>query len=172
MANNIEIKAHVADLSAVLERAIEISGSEGVQLTQHDTFFNCTSGRLKLREFPDGTGQLISYQRPDALEPTQSVYQIYATDSPGVLRDTLTMTLGLRGEVKKKRRLIMAGRTRIHIDEVEELGSFLELEVVLEPGEGQADGVKEAENIMKRLGVLESDLIRGAYVDLLSENCS
>lgn len=169
MASNIEIKARVADLARTLSRASQVSGAEGCLIVQRDTFFNCMSGRLKLREFADGTGQLISYDRPDALEPTQCEYRLYPTQSPTVLRDTLMMTLECCGEVKKNRYLFISGRTRIHVDDVEGLGSFLELEVVLESGSDQSTGVQEAEMLMEKLGVAENDLVRGAYIDLISE---
>ncbi len=63
----------------------------------------------------------------------------------------------------------MAGRTRIHLDEVEGLGDFMELEVVLREGERTEDGVREAEALMAKLQVQTSQLIDRAYVDLLAE---
>lgn len=167
MANNIEIKAKVSDISEISARASKISQSSGVVITQRDTFFNCTTGRLKLRELADGTGQLISYQRSDTLEPTQSDYLIFTTESPDTLRDTLSMTLGIRGEVKKSRRLYLSGRTRIHIDDVENLGHFMELEVVLASGENEETGTKEAQQLMDQLGITKDDLIRVAYIDMI-----
>lgn len=167
MASNIEIKAKIGNLGETIRLAAEICGTAGEQIVQRDTFFNCTTGRLKLREFGDGSGQLISYLRQNALEPTQSEYAIYRTQTPEVLRETLSMTSGLRGEVKKIRHLFMSDRTRIHIDIVEGLGEFLELEVVLAPGEDESKGIQETHTLMDRLGVSESDLISGAYIDLI-----
>lgn len=169
MAKNIEIKASLSDRDRVVQKLRELSGAEGVLIAQRDTFFNSTSGRLKLREFADGTGQLISYHRPDTLEPTQCDYSIYQTDAPETLKQTLTMTLGCCGAVVKKRLLFILGRTRVHIDEVEGLGNFLELEVVLEPSDTEADGVSEAESLMHTLKVEPDDLLRGAYVDMIME---
>jgi adenylate cyclase class IV len=61
----------------------------------------------------------------------------------------------------------MVGNTRIHLDEVEGLGSFLELEVVLGPGESMEAGVATATGLVTELGIQESDLIQTAYIDLL-----
>jgi predicted adenylyl cyclase CyaB len=75
---------------------------------------------------------------------------------------------GLAGRVKKHRKLFLVGRTRIHIDEVEHLGHFLELEVVLADDEPLEVGVSEAHGLIKRLGILPHQLVEEAYVDLLA----
>ncbi|MCY1506240.1 putative adenylyl cyclase CyaB [compost metagenome] len=69
--------------------------------------------------------------------------------------------------MRKQRRLFLVGRTRVHLDRVEGLGEFLELEVVLQDGEPAEAGVAEAHALMARLGVAEDQLVQGAYVDLL-----
>ena len=73
------------------------------------------------------------------------------------------------GEVKKRRQLWLAGRTRIHLDEVSGLGWFMELEVVMAEGDSSEKARAEAENLMARLGIVEADLVDRAYVDLLTE---
>jgi adenylate cyclase class IV len=52
------------------------------------------------------------------------------------------------------------------------LGHFLELEVVLQEHEPSEVGVREAHELMARLGVEASQLIEGAYVDLLANSAS
>lgn len=170
MANNIEIKARVHDVAALKKAAEAAAGKEAEVINQTDTFFYSNTGRLKLREFPDGSGELISYFRENSSEPVPSDYQIYRTSKPDVLRHTLQMTLGVRGVVRKTRQLHMVGRTRIHLDDVEGLGHFMELEVVLEPGENPEVGEKEARQLMQKLGILEENLIECAYVDLLGDS--
>jgi len=78
------------------------------------------------------------------------------------------LAYGQAGRVRKHRTLFLAGRTRIHLDKVEGLGDFLELEVVLEEGESAEKGVQEAHGLMAKLGIEPSQLIEDAYVDLLS----
>lgn len=73
----------------------------------------------------------------------------------------------MRGVVRKVRRLYLAGQTRIHLDDVEGLGHFMELEVVLRPGQSEAEGQTIAKTLMEKLGVIESDLLECAYMDLL-----
>ena len=80
------------------------------------------------------------------------------------------MAYGEAGRVRKLRTLFIVGRTRIHLDVVETLGHFLELEVVLGADESIEEGIAEANRVMELLGVQRSQLIEGAYVDLLSRN--
>lgn len=167
MARNIEIKAYVADLAALTARAAVIADEGPVEIRQDDTFFSCERGRLKLRAFSAEEGELIFYRRTDQPGPKQSFYLRTPTASPDSLREALTLAYGEVGRVRKRRTLFMVGRTRIHLDEVEGLGDFLELEVVLREDESLDAGVREAEELMARLQVQPSQLIDRAYVDLL-----
>jgi adenylate cyclase class IV len=165
---NVEIKARVADLAAVEARAAAIADSGPVDIAQDDTFFACPRGRLKLRELAPGLGQLIHYHRPDQGGPKLSDYVIAPTSDPAALREALTRAYGVAGRVRKHRRLYLAGRTRIHLDRVEGLGDFMELEVVLGTSDDTAGGESEARRIMQALGIDERDLVEGAYVDLMA----
>jgi len=169
MARNIEIKARARDYKAQISIAASLGGNRVQHLAQEDTFFHVPSGRLKLREFGDGTAELIQYERPDTLEPSECRYIRHATDDPASLKDTLTRSLGVRAVVRKKRTVYLVGRTRIHFDEVEGLGKFIELEVVLRDGEDAASGAAIAEDLMTKLGIDKSDLINQAYIDLLEK---
>ncbi|MDH3694851.1 MAG: class IV adenylate cyclase, partial [Gammaproteobacteria bacterium] len=112
------------------------------------------------------TGELIYYAREDTPDPTGSTYQISPTNDPKGLCVLLRDALGSRGDIEKIRYLYMSGRTRIHVDSVKELGSFLELEVVLNEGEKHSTGIAEANNLMNLLSVKENQLIDCAYIDL------
>ena len=168
MAQNVEIKARVIDPVIFRKSAAELTGSHGEVIQQTDTFFCAPHGRLKLRDFGDGRGELIRYHRPDANGPKISNYAISETPDPEGLALLLAVALGVQGIVKKKRTLFMAGRTRIHLDEVQNLGWFMELEVVLAEGESAEEGEIETHRLMKQLGIGETDLVQGAYLDLIA----
>ncbi|MNK17722.1 CYTH domain protein [compost metagenome] len=169
MARNVEIKAQVDSLAAIEPLAAALSGQEPVVIAQDDTFFACASGRLKLRAFADGSGELIFYRRADDTGPKESFYIVSPTNSPDTLREALVLAYGATGRVKKHRTVFMAGRTRIHLDRVEDLGEFLELEVVLREDESAQAGMEEAHTLMAGLGIAPGQLLSGAYVDLLAE---
>ena len=169
MPRNIEIKARVESLQALAARAAALASAGPTEIEQDDTFFRCDAGRLKLRAFPDGRGELIFYRRPNQRGPKESFYLCAATSTPDALRESLTLAYGQVGRVRKQRTLYLAGRTRIHLDRVEGLGDFLELEVVLGEAEGVEAGLKEAQALMQSLDIQQSQLVEAAYVDLLAE---
>lgn len=168
MPRNIEIKARVDSLAALAPRVAAISSAAPVEIAQDDTFFRCPAGRLKLRAFSDTAGELIFYRRPDAAGPKESFYVISTTSSPASLREVLALALGVEGRVVKQRTLYLVGRTRVHLDRVQALGEFLELEVVLAADETAESGMREAHELLGRLGVEASQLVAGAYLDLLA----
>lgn len=169
MARNVEIKARIPSIEALLPRALALADAAPEPIAQDDTFFACARGRLKLRAFADGRGELIAYERPDVTGPKTSDYSITPVTDPDALRATLARALGVSGRVVKQRTLLLVGRTRVHLDRVEGLGEFLELEVVLREGESAADGVAVADALLRGLQVEASQLVSGAYVDLLQQ---
>jgi predicted adenylyl cyclase CyaB len=168
MPRNIEIKARVASIAALLPLARTLADHGPELIAQDDTFFACSTGRLKLRVFADVQGELIAYARPDTHGPKTSDYTITPVPDSDAMRRTLARALGVTGRVVKQRTLFLIGRTRVHLDRVEGLGEFLELEVVLRDGESEALGTAEAHALLDRLRVDASQLVAGAYVDLLA----
>lgn len=169
MARNIEIKATIHDIESLQRRAQAISDAACQVIEQEDTFFYSPHGRLKLRRLAHDHGQLVFYLREDSHGPKQSEYFIFETDQPESLKTCLAAAYGVRGVVSKVRTLYLAGQTRIHLDDVKGLGQFMELEVVLEPGQSDAQGEEIAQKLMTQLGITPDDLIDVAYIDLLEK---
>ena len=168
MPSNVEIKAKLRDREAV-EALVRVRSDHGPELIfQEDVFFPCESGRLKLRAFSGDRGELIFYRRLDSEGPTQSDFFKAPTADPDALSTALKAALGEVGTVRKRRTLYLVGQTRIHLDEVDGLGDWLELEVVLEPGQTAEHGAQIARDLMLALGIEEMDLEARAYIDLLT----
>lgn len=165
MPRNIEIKARIDAIEALLPRARALADAEPVVIDQDDSFFRVPHGRLKLREFGDGGAELIHYHRGDGSEARPSDYvRVTVADAPA-LREALARACGRRGRVRKRRWLLMLGQTRLHLDRVEGLGDFVELEVVLREGQSDDEGRAIAEAWMQRLGLQQAPRLGGAYVD-------
>lgn len=169
MNSNIEIKAKARDLSRAHELAEQLSDSTGELLVQEDTFFHTPQARLKLRVFAPDHGELIYYERPDQQDAKESRYIVTPVDNPATLKETLACALGVKGVVRKKRTLYLVSQTRIHLDEVEGLGEFVELEVVMRPGQPASEGHQIIADLTKKLEISQEDLIHSAYIDLLLE---
>lgn len=172
MAKNIEIKAKVpADhFDRIRKVAAELADQPMDVLEQTDTFFAVPQQRLKLREFANGTAELIAYSRTDQTGPKASSYLRSEVPDAAVLKESLSRTIGVRGTVLKRRELFLVGQTRIHLDQVEGLGTFLELEVVLDESDSEQHGVNIATELREKLGVQPDWLISCAYIDLLESN--
>jgi adenylate cyclase class IV len=166
-ARNVEIKARAQDLDRLREMTEAISDTVVEILDQEDIFFAAPRGRLKLRILGELAGELILYHRADATGPKTSRYLIAPTNAPRVLQEILSRVLPITGVVRKRRELHRVGQTRIHLDRVEGLGDFVELEVVLRPDQGESEGVAIAQVVMSRLAIAPEGLIACAYIDLL-----
>jgi adenylate cyclase class IV len=167
MPSNIEIKAWVrSDFVRLRGRVAQLATETPSLMRQVDTFFRTPRGRLKLRVPSPGSVELIYYERADESGPRRSVYFVAPVADPPALRAVLEESLGIRGVVRKTRELFIAGDTRVHIDDVESLGRFLELEVMLSDG-GEAAGRTRCRELMDSLGVDDADLVDRAYIDML-----
>ncbi|MBN2074899.1 MAG: class IV adenylate cyclase [Dehalococcoidales bacterium] len=167
MPANVEIKARITDREATSKLVERISVSKPERIYQEDTFFFSQKGRLKLRVFADVSGELIYYKRPDTFEPGLCEYQRTELSDPEFVRKCFSETLGIRGSIRKQRTLYNTGSTRIHLDKVDNLGDFLELEVVLGPDDTQEKGKEIIEKLMSQLEIDPQDLVSCAYIDLL-----
>jgi predicted adenylyl cyclase CyaB len=167
MARNVEIKARIASVAGIEPAVAALADAGPTPIAQDDTFFHCAHGRLKLRVFADGSGELIAYTRDDTAGPKLSDHLRVPVAEPTALRDALARACGLRGRVVKQRTLYLIGATRVHLDVVEGLGEFIELEVVLREGQAPAEGEAVAQQLLAALGIAPGQLQPRAYIDLL-----
>jgi predicted adenylyl cyclase CyaB len=168
MPTNIEIKAILTNRAAAEAVAGRLSDTSPQTIHQEDFFFACDRGRLKLRILASDRGELIRYERSDVADARESRYLIARTPDPLILKEILASTLDRIRVVKKTRILYLIGQTRVHIDEVPGLGDFLELEVVLRPGQSEVEGKNIVTALLAEFGITQKELVAEAYVDLLA----
>jgi len=168
MRANLELKARCADLERAREHAREIA-TEWIGVDQQvDTYFATQAGRLKLRESSLSGAQLIPYFRPDERGAKRSDYQVIAIQDGAGLARLLSAMLGVHRVVRKRREIALYENVRIHLDRVESLGAFIELEAVWDGTDaGLAEQERKLAFLRERLGVRDEDLIAGSYETLL-----
>lgn len=167
---NIEIKLRLSDDARLDSLQLqEIGAQDRGVLLQEDVFFHAHRGRLKLRFEPPRRAQLIAYVRDDEAALRASDYRIVECDDGNALRRLLAESLGEIGTVRKRRHLHLLENIRLHLDEVEELGHFLEIEAVVDAAHGEAACTEAARRLLQRLGPSRARVESRAYIDLLLE---
>lgn len=163
---NLEIKARVEALAPLRSRLRKLDGVyRHAILRQTDWYFRVPKGRLKLRAVgAKRDGELIAYLRPDRSAARTSEFQLLPTADAAGVRRLLEQMLGVRACVRKRREVWLYKNARIHLDQVDGLGRFLEIEVVV------TDGMAQARRLMRELrgalGIRSNDLFAGSYGEM------
>jgi predicted adenylyl cyclase CyaB len=164
---NIEIKARARDWTRIEAELARLEARDAGIETQHDIFYACERGRLKLRVSSRDGAALIHYERSDAASVRPSDYSLLPVADAEALRRLLDDALGRRGEVRKRRHLYLVDNVRVHLDEVDGLGRFLELEAVVGPEHPEAQCRERAAELLERFVIAPEDQLSVAYLDLL-----
>ena len=167
-ARNLELKAVDPDPAATLAAALAHGAEDRGTLRQRDTYFHAVQGRLKLREEPGSTAELISYARADRRGPKVSTYRRVPVFDPEAMTAALHDALGTRVVVEKERRLLVHDGVRIHLDRVARLGTFIELEAMAGAG-GITVQVPRVDALCAALGITDDRLVAPGYADLLGQ---
>jgi len=145
------------------QRDAELHGTDH----QIDTYFACDSGRLKLRRGNIETA-LIHYQREDTAGPKESHVTLYHPADAAALEALLRAALEVLVVVDKQRDIWFAGNVKMHVDEVEGLGSFVEIEAIDVDGtHTQSSLLAQCQQWLAHLGVRDEDLVTCSYSDLV-----
>ena len=164
---NIEIKAQYADFVHARECVEKLKGKYLETIQQRDVYFQVASGRMKLRYIEGKMAYLVAYKRDNQQEVRESEYYIYETESPEKLEQALLAVHHILATVEKVREVHLIDNVRVHLDQVEGIGQFIEFEAVLVAGK-QADGEKEKlENYIAMFEIERENLIDCSYLDMV-----
>jgi predicted adenylyl cyclase CyaB len=164
---NLEFKARIDDPKALQGRARALGFDLWGDLRQTDTYFDVPRGRLKLRETAGFPAELVFYQRDEASDLRPSDYDTASVADGTALKSMLTAALGVRAVVRKRRTLLLLDTTRMHLDNVDSLGWFLEFEVPVRDGD-EAAAAERLEMLLRDLRFTWEDCIRASYLDLIT----
>lgn len=168
---NIELKARLRDLAGARETAERLAKERPGTQHQLDTYFRCPTGRLKLREITTDDGEraeLIYYHRADQASAKASDYRIVPVSDPIAFRELITAAFGVIVGVEKRREVFLYHNVRIHLDEVTDLGHFLEFEAVLGDEIDDQTGHEQVAWLKEQFGIADADLLNGSYADMLA----
>ena len=164
---NIEIKARTTRINQIrqylLEKGAEFKGID----RQTDTYFNVFNGRLKLRQ-GNIENSLIYYHRDNQPGPKQSDFELLPVNNGGELRSILDKAIGVRITVSKKREIYYIDNVKFHLDLLENLGEFVEIEATNMGSNLPVEKLREQCNFyMNQFEITEVDLVPESYSDLL-----
>jgi adenylate cyclase, class 2 len=167
LMRNLEAKFRIVDVRQARARAEAIGFALRATLVQRDKFFAVAHGKLKLREEAEGAA-LIHYRRVHQGALEVSDYEIVPVTDPAPLHAMLIGALGVIAEIRKVRTLLMRRNVRLHLDRVEGLGSFGEIEAVVAAEEAPEIYRAEVDGILAALQIAPADLIGESYFELMS----
>jgi adenylate cyclase class IV len=160
---NIELKAIDPDPSASLEICRALGAEDRGTIAQRDTYFKAARGGLKLREEQPGRPHLIQFERASEPQQRESRYRIIEVSDGTALCEALVAAIGICGVVVKRRHLLLWQSVRIHLDEVEQLGTFIELEAVAPPDSDLTHEHRLIAELRDALGITDERLVALGY---------
>jgi predicted adenylyl cyclase CyaB len=166
---NIELKAIDTTPERSLQRCLELGASDHGQLEQQDTYFHVPHGGLKLREQRGDSAHLIQFERKDEPQERESRYRLIDVADALALKAALASALGVRVVVLKRRRLFIWQAVRIHLDDVQDLGTFIELEAVALPTSDLTHEHKLIRELREVFSIVDERLIAEGYAAQLLE---
>ncbi|MFC2115016.1 class IV adenylate cyclase [Bacteroidota bacterium] len=134
---------------------------------QVDTYFVSAEGRLKLRE-GNIENNLIYYERPDQEGPKTSHCILFSTVKDSSLKEILSKSMGILVVVDKEREIYFLDNVKVHLDLVDGLGTFVEIEAQSEEGDLSEEYLQgQCSKLMEEFGIVEADLVSDSYSDLM-----
>ncbi|MDY7110233.1 MAG: class IV adenylate cyclase [Planctomycetota bacterium] len=165
---NIEFKAELRDLQAARAQCQALDAQRLGTLRQTDTYFKLPDGRLKKREAPGEPVEWIFYHRPDRARPRMCNYSILNDDQARRRWGAWSLKPWLI--VCKTRELWMIGNVRIHLDEVDELGTFIEFEAMVSREFDVKHGHDAIADLRERFQPILGEPVSVSYCDLMAQH--
>lgn len=169
MPRNIEIKVRLAAIDDARAIALGLGAAPHAVEEQTDRYYTLDGGRrVKLRTVAGGRAELVEYRRPEATGVRASEYTVTPVRD-GAAQRCLVPKGSALVVVRKRREILLWDNVRIHLDEVDGLGTFLELEAAVDAAHDDALCRTQVASLMEALSLTDADLIRASYAELLRE---
>lgn len=163
---NVDFKAELRDPELARLVIPKLGGQLVATLNQSDTYFKVPDGRLKVRESDGEPTEWILYHRQDRPRPTISHFTIF---SPEMIRERYgTRDLHPWVTVKKQRTIYMLEQAHIHLDNVEGLGWFIEVDALVTPRQHVGRCHELIGKLRDKLGPALGGAIATSYADMIA----
>lgn len=163
---NIEFKAELRDLQLAYTLARRLGARHVGQLWQIDTYYRLVDGRLKKRETEGSPVEYIFYQRENEAQVRQSTFTIYTENEARARFGRLEWHPWI--VVRKTRDVFMLGHVRIHLDQVDRLGTFIEFEALVSDQNDQAKCHAALQKLRREFAPVVGEMLSLSYSDLLA----
>jgi len=173
----VEVKAHANDLAVIENKLNNLGAFRKNEEYQEDIYFNAphrdfaqTDEALRIRKSRDNTGEkiFITYKgaKMDKVSKTRKEIEVDVGDPLKVAN--IFESLGFRpvAIVKKNRVSYTFDELIITLDEVQGVGSFVEIEKEAEEGEDFQGALEEIFGFYKKIGIKEG-FERRSYLELM-----
>lgn len=170
MHTNIEIKAKCSSHDKI-RKILRANNARFCGMDkQIDTYFKVMQGRLKLRE-GKLENYLVYYERENKKQAKQSSVMLFKTEKNSELKEILAKSLGILAKLEKYREIYSIKNVRFNLDNVRDLGTFVEIEVRQVQGKNMEKKklLQQCSYYKNLLNIQKNDLIAGSYSDLLQE---
>jgi len=165
MPTNLELKARYPSPQRAHERAASCGAEPRGTLIQQDTYYRVPHGRLKLREAAGETPELIYYERQEETSERWCTFLREPVAGAAGIGAILAAAFGILAVVRKRRDLYLFRDARIHIDDVEDLGTFVEFEVTGGRAPATARTMRE---LREAFGIGDESVVKGSYSDMIA----
>jgi predicted adenylyl cyclase CyaB len=167
---NVEIKSRCKSLYEIEQTLLNLGADfKGVD-HQIDTYFDARKGRLKLRH-GNIENSLIFYDRSNSAKSRESHILLEKLGTESNLLGILSESIGIKIVVDKKRKIFFIENVKFHVDEVENLGHFVEIEAICIDGSKNIEELKvQCDHYISVLKLKEKDFVELSYSDMVNEN--
>lgn len=165
---NLELKAPLEDLELARDRLRGIGAEREGSERQRDRYYTVPTGRLKLRRSTFDGHHLILYLRPEDGAVRRARFHRLPVSDPEALEESLGRMLGAGSTVEKEREVWRWREVRIHLDRVQGLGAFVELEARVDRIGDRKEAARRLSRLAFQLEIDESDAIRSSYGEMVT----
>ncbi len=180
MPIEIEAKAYADDLQVIEKKILSMGAKLTWQGEQKDIYYNhpardfaSTDEALRVRE--EGEKVILTYKGPkiDDITKTREEIKVNVEDTPSIKEILIKLGFKEVGVVKKHRKKYILREFKICLDNVADLGCFVEIESLFYPKKSNENIEMQREDILKFLDELKiKKMERRSYLELLLDKLS